>query len=148
MSNITKDPISELINQTTESNIKNNKIIKIKTTMIKIEKQMEKPKYKLKKLILEDNKDFVTFEDEKKNEDIVLNAIQDKWYIEFNRLIYSKKYSYIILVALAMTCLLIVLSLSLICSIFNNLCIIVLLSIISFSFIDILIRYYIMVKLY
>ena len=152
MSNIIQDPNIESIRQTTDSNTNSKIEHKKKKSKIKIDKQMSNPAYKLKTpQTLDKNNDFSNFADEKKNEDIVLKAIQDKWYIEFNRLIYSKKYSNIILLTLALTCLLIILSFNFIIFEFAQFLltpsIIILLTIISFSLLDIAIKYYIMVIL-
>ena len=119
---------------------------------MKIGKQLEKDGYKLKRLNNGDEKnEFVNVEDEKKNEDIVLKAMQDKWYIKFTRLIYSKNYSYLYLTSA--TCLLILFMISVLCYIYDLRdfvvisCTILLTIFLIFSLFDIIIRIYIMVCL-
>lgn len=150
MNKISNEPNGEVINQTTDTNFNNNQIKK--RPKMKIGKQLEKDGYKLKRLNNGDEKnEFVNVEDEKKNEDIVLKAMQDKWYIKFTRLIYSKNYSYLYLTSA--TCLLILFMISVLCYIYDLRdfvvisCTILLTIFLIFSLFDIIIRIYIMVCL-
>lgn len=85
--------------QNTDANFNNNQVVKVsKRPRMKIDKQSKKDFNKLRRVKNGENKnEFEQSEDEKKNEEIVLKAIQDKWYTEFNRMIYSRSYTYLYL---------------------------------------------------
>jgi hypothetical protein len=103
----------ESMRQNTDANFNQNNANKIqKRPKIKIGKQSKKDFNKLKRVKNGENKnEFENAEDDKKNEEIVLKAIQDKWYTEFNRLIYSRSYSYLYLITACILFVLFILSL-------------------------------------
>jgi hypothetical protein len=149
MSKNANDINGEPIGQTTDFNFDNKTNIQ-KRTKIKIGKQMTKDSYKLTRVKNKENKnDYQNVDDGKKNEEIVLKAIQDKWYIEFNRLIYSKGYSYLYLISALSLFILFIISLVHITFelsfIIMILCLIVFTGIVAFIIFDIVIRNYIMV---
>lgn len=149
MNNNANDINGEPIGQTTDFNFDNKNNIQ-KRTKIKIGKQITKDSYKLTRLKTKENRnDYQNVEDGKKNEEIVLKAIQDKWYIEFNRLVFSKTYTYLYLIsAVSLFILLIISLLNLtyeISFVLIILCLILFIGILAFIIFDIVIRNYIMV---
>lgn len=138
----------EPIRQTSDSNYNNNNFQK--RSKIKIGKQITKDSYRVKRVKSKDNKtEYENVDDGKRNEEIVLKAIQDKWYTEFNRLIYSRSYSYLYLISAVSLFALFIISLVYftyeISNILIILCLIIFLISIAFITFDIGIRNYIMV---
>jgi len=156
MSKNTNDVNDNSLRQNTDTNFNNKKEVYVaekKRPKIKIDKQVKRESFQMRRLKNGENQnEFVIGEDEKKNEEIVLKAIQERWYTEFNRLIYSRNYSYLYLVSAACFFILFIFSLVFykydITSLIVIPVVVFFLIFVCFTFFDIAIRNYIMVILF